>query len=137
MYQASEHSGPVVYSTDQRPQPEPVRRALSIKLIAYGSAIFIVSLFLAITVTNLILAKSHYQSSNHDGISLQLTNKAHAIEAQLALFGQIASSVARQPTTQDILETNDEIAAKGPANAACSASGPGRVSADPQRQGPW
>ena len=107
MFQANEHSGPVVYSTSQRPQPMPTRRILSIKLIAYGSAVLIFALFLGITATNLMLAKGHYQDDK-GGIPQHLADNARAIEAQLAVFNQIVQHVASQPTTQDILEYKDE-----------------------------
>lgn len=107
MFQANEHRGPVVYSTSQRPSMMPARRTLSIKIIAYGSATIIFVLFLAITATNLMLAKGHYQDDNA-GIPQHLADNARAIEAQLAVFEQIVRHVATQPTTQDILENNDQ-----------------------------
>lgn len=106
MFQANEHSGPVVYSTSQRPRRMSARQTRSIKFIAYGSAIIIFLLFLAITATNLMLARDHYQDSS-DKIPLRLADTARAIEAQLAVFNQIVQHVAAQPTTQDILEKND------------------------------
>ena len=111
MYQASEHSGPVVYSSDQKRGPEHLQYALSIKLIAYASATIIVFLFIGITAINLNLSKTHYQGSNTD-LPQYLTDKATAIETQLSLFNKIIKNVATQPTTQDILEHRDEAGAQ-------------------------
>lgn len=127
MFQTNEHSGPVVYVTEQPNDTSPhttdsdsasqvgtERKALfgafSVKFIAYTSAIVIVTLFLSITATNLFLAKTYYQGSEDDGLSQRLEDKAHTLEAQLAFFQEIVNHVAKQPTTQDILEHNDETA---------------------------
>lgn len=112
MYQANEHSGPVVYSTNQPRTPLPARQSLSIKVIAYGSATIIFALFLAITATDLMLARDHYRNDN-SRVPQQLTNTARAIEAQLTVFSQIAQHVASQPATKDILKNlNDKAGAK-------------------------
>ena len=106
MFQANEHSGPVVYSTSQQPLRLPARQIRSIKLIAYGSAIIIFLLFLAITATNLMLARGHYQTSSGNTPS-RLADTARAIESQLAIYRQIVQQMAVQPSTQNILENND------------------------------
>ena len=111
MYQASENSGPVVYSTDQKRGSKPPQYTLSIKVIAYASATIIIFLFLGITAINLNLSKSHYQDSNSN-IPPYLARKATAIETQLSLFNNIVNHVSTQPTTQDILEYRDEAGAQ-------------------------
>lgn len=111
MFQANEHSGPVVYASSRRPRPIPARHTRSIRLIAYGSAAIIFTLFLAITATNLMLAKGHYQDDSGD-IPQSLLDYAHTIEAQLSVFNQIVQHVASQPTTRDILISNDETASQ-------------------------
>ena len=111
MYQASENSGPIVYPSGQKPTPKPHRYTLSIKFVAYTSAIIIIFLFLGITAINLSLSKDHYQDSN-TGVPQYLAGKATAIETQLSLFNQILKHVAAQPTTQDILEYRDEVGAQ-------------------------
>ena len=111
MYQASENSGPAVYSSDQKPGPQPHRYTLSIKVVAYASAITIIFLFLGITAINLNLSRGHYQDTNNN-LPQYLTGKAAAIETQLSLFNQILKHVATQPTTQDILEYKDEVGAQ-------------------------
>ena len=111
MYQASEHSGPVVHSPNQKQGSEQLQYRLSIKLIAYASAIIIIFLFLGITAINLNLSKSHYQG-NKDDLPKFLTDQASAIESQLSLFNQIIKHVSRQPATQDILEHRDEVGAQ-------------------------
>lgn len=129
MFHTNEHSGPVVYVTEQpnsasQPASEtdassPVgteRKSLfgafSVKFIAYTSAIVIVTLFLSITATNLFLAKTYYQGSEDNGLAQRLADKAHTLESQLAFFQEIVNHVAKQPTTQDILEHNDETNAQ-------------------------
>lgn len=128
MFQTNEHSGPVVYVTEQVNSPaedaateatnqtkserKPLFGAFSVKFIAYTSAIVIVALFLSITATNLLLAKTYYQGSEDNGLSLRLADKARAVESQLAFFQQIVNHVATQPTTQDILENTDKISAQ-------------------------
>jgi len=111
MYQASENSGPVVFSSDEKPGPKPPRYSLSIKFIAYTSATIIIFLFLGITAINLSLSKGHYQDSNGN-LPPYLTNRAIAIETQLSLFNKIVKHVATQPTTQDILEHRNEADAQ-------------------------
>jgi diguanylate cyclase (GGDEF)-like protein len=65
MYQASGDRGPVVYSSnDTQPQQEARPRTLSIKVIAYASAIIIICLFLAIMAANLILTRDYFQEVN-------------------------------------------------------------------------
>lgn len=102
MYQANEHSGPVVYSTSQRRTPLPTRQTLSIKIIAYGSAAIILLLFLIISAADLMLARGHYQDDKGD-TAQTLGESARAIEAQLTVFNQIIQHVARQPATKAIL----------------------------------
>jgi hypothetical protein len=111
MYQASEHSGPVVHSSNQKRGAVHLKYALSIKLIAYASATIIVFLFIGITAINLNLSKTHYQGSNTD-LPQYLTDKATAIATQLSLFNKIIRNVATQPTIQDILEHRDEAGAQ-------------------------
>lgn len=104
MYQASEDRGPAVYTNSKPlPQPEAVPRTLSIKVIAYASAIIIVCLFLAITAANLILTKGHYQEVTREDTSTSLTSEAKTIETQLAVFNQIVQHMAEQPATVNIL----------------------------------
>ena len=110
MYQASENSGSVVYSSDQKPGSKHPHN-LSIKFVAYTSATIIIFLFLGITAINLNLSKGHYQGTNSN-LPPYLTGKATAIETQLSLFNSIVKHVATQPTTQDILENRDEIGAQ-------------------------
>lgn len=126
MFQANEHSGPAVYVTDpasasapspaESIDPAAERRSFfgsfSIKAIAYTSATVIITLFLSITVTNLLLAKTYYQGPEDQGLSLRLADKTRAIETQLAFFQQIVDHVAAQPTTQDILEHDDVLGAQ-------------------------
>ena len=138
MFQANEHSGPAIYSanptplsgasarpskpdsgTDATPKtatPASLRRpffsAFSVKTITYASAAVVIILFLSITATNLILAKTYYQSSEDNGLSQRLTDKAQVFENQLAFFQEIVNHVATQPTTQDILTNKDEISAQ-------------------------
>ncbi len=129
MFQTNEHSGPVVYVTEQANSASPpatdadaaantaaerksLFSAFSVKFIAYTSAIVIVTLFLSITATNLFLAKTYYQGSEDSGLSQRLADKAHTLESQLAFFQEIVNHVATQPTTQDILENNDETSAQ-------------------------
>lgn len=129
MFQSDEHSGPAVYTTkpphstphnaSQAPdnktrantERRPLFRALSVKFIAYISAVIIITLFLSITVTNLFLAKAYYQDSDDNGLSQRLDDKARILESQLTFFQQIVNHVAVQPTTQDILENKDEAGA--------------------------
>lgn len=129
MFQTNENSGPAVYVTDQKSahdapssspaveEPMPAERksffsAFSVKAIAYTSAAIIIILFLSITITNLTLSKTYYQGSKDNGLSLRLTDKTQALESQLAFFQQIVNHVAAQPTTQDILENQDETGAQ-------------------------
>jgi diguanylate cyclase (GGDEF)-like protein len=129
MYQASEHRGPVVSANSRKTvrqsdveairgseKPRSLLRrlfgSLSVKFLAYASAVVIIALFLAVTAANLILAKSYYQGSEKNGISQRLADKAEAIEAQLSFFQQIVNHVAVQPTTQDILEYKDVTSAQ-------------------------
>ena len=129
MYKASEHHGPVVYppapeaarvtTTQQHDQPRVAHDkrdkrlfTLSIKLVAYASAVIVVLLFLGITATNLFLAKSYYQGSEDGGLSQRLEDKTKSVVAQLALLQQIVDHVAHQPTTQDILEYQDTLRAQ-------------------------
>jgi diguanylate cyclase (GGDEF)-like protein len=127
MFQNNEHSGPVVYVTKQHLNPgdvandtaaqaTPERKSLfgafSVKFIAYTSAIVIVALFLSITATNLLLAKTYYQGSEDNGLGQRLADKARTVESQLAFFQQIVNHVAAQPTTQDILENKDHLQAQ-------------------------
>ncbi len=112
MYPASERSGPVVYSAEQRPTPTRQRRGLSVKLMAYAGVTIIVALFLAITAANLLLTRNHYQPSEDEAIVQHLSDKAENVHGQLALLGQIVNNVAVQPTTQDILEYNDSSGAQ-------------------------
>lgn len=124
MFQNDEHSGPPVYTTkqphhvttphnapDTKPERHPLFGALSMRFIAYVSAVIIIALFLSITATNLFLAKSYYQGPKDHGLSQRLGDKTRALESQLAFFQQIVNHVATQPTTQDILENNDEASA--------------------------
>lgn len=127
MFQNNEHSGPVVYVTKQpqssgdiasdtatqaTPERKPLFGSFSVKFIAYTSAIVIVALFLSITATNLLLAKTYYQGSEDNGLSQRLADKARTVESQLAFFQQIVNHVASQPTTQDILENKDHLHAQ-------------------------
>jgi diguanylate cyclase (GGDEF)-like protein len=127
MFQTNEHSGPVVYATtqannadndaaDSSTQATPERKSLfgafSVKFVAYTSAIVIITLFLSITATNLMLAKGYYQGSEDNGLGERLADKARAVESQLAFFQQIVNHVAAQPTTQDILENKADIQAQ-------------------------
>ncbi len=111
MHQTSEHSKPVVFSSDQKQARKPLRYTLSIKAITYASATIIIFLFLGITAINLTLSKGHYQGTGNR-LPQYLTDKASAIETQLSLFNQIVKYVAAQPTTQDILEYKDEAGAQ-------------------------
>lgn len=111
MYQEGEHSGPAVYSSDQKKQSEHLQYTLSIKVIAYASATIIILLFVGITAINLNLSKGHYQGSNTD-LPQNLTDTATAIETQLSLFNKIIKNVSSQPSTQDILEYQDEAGAQ-------------------------
>jgi diguanylate cyclase (GGDEF)-like protein len=87
-------------------------RFLSIKVIAYASAVIIITLFLAITATNLILAKSYYRPVDNVETSKHLKYTAQIIEEQLAFFQNILQNIAIQPTTQDLLEFSDELNAE-------------------------
>jgi len=107
MYQANEHSGPVVYSTEQRRAPIADRQSMSIKVIAYSSAFIIFALFLIITATDLILARNHYQD-NEVNTPRDLAENARAIEAQLEVYRQIVQHIAAQPDTRDLLENRDK-----------------------------
>lgn len=126
MFQANEHSGPSVCAPDQKstPTPSPEEQGkistgrtspfgtFSVKAIAYASASIIIILFLSITGTNLLLAKSYFQGPEDNGLRVRLTDKAQTIETQLVFFQQIVNHVATQPTTQDILENKDETGAQ-------------------------
>ncbi len=128
MFQTNEHSDPVVCMTkpshrttqDTAPDTEartdnkrkPLFGAFSIKFIAYTSAIVIIVLFLSVNIINLLLAKTYYQDSESNEFSQRLADKARALESQLAFFQQIVDHVATQPTTQDILENQDDISAQ-------------------------
>jgi diguanylate cyclase (GGDEF)-like protein len=122
MHQAAEHSNPVIAPPGEKRHQEPERQspgwgsligiAPPIKLIAYISATIVVAMFLTITVTNLWLAKAYYQSPDDNGISQRLADKAQIIAAQLTFYQQIVDHVAKQPTTQDILEYRNETSAQ-------------------------
>ena len=111
MYQASEHSRPVVYPSGQKRGAKQPQYNLSIKLVAYASAIIIIFLFMGITAINLNLSKDHYQGGKNQ-LPKHLADQASAIETQLSLFSQIVKHVSTQPTTQDILEHRDEAGAQ-------------------------
>jgi diguanylate cyclase (GGDEF)-like protein len=64
------HSG-----NEPQPQPEAVQRTLSIKVIAYASAIIIICLFLAITAANLILTKGELQEIRRNETHSSLTHR--------------------------------------------------------------
>ena len=87
-------------------------KTLSIKLIAYACAVIIVALFLAITIANLVLTKDYYQPGDHAEVHKRLRDKALFLDAQLGFFREIVANLAKQPTTQDILEFNDEVTAQ-------------------------
>jgi GGDEF domain-containing protein len=113
MYQVSGHHEPSILATKNR-QTAPMKlpRILSIKLIAYACATIIVALFLAITVANLALTKDYYQPGDHPEAHKHLHDKAHSLDAQLGFFREILANLAKQPTTQDLLDFNDEAAAQ-------------------------
>lgn len=89
-----------------------IYRFLSIKLIAYASAVIIIALFLVITATNLMLAKSYFRPADNVETSQRLKYKVQLIEEQLNFFQAIIANIASQPTTQDLLEFSDAPAAE-------------------------
>ncbi len=128
MFQTNKHSTPIAYmikqshriTQDTAPdtktrtdnERKPPFGTFSVKFIAYTSAVVIIILFLSVIITNLLLTKTYYQDSENNEFSQRLANKARTLESQLAFFQQIVDHVAIQPTTQDILEDQDDISAQ-------------------------
>lgn len=130
MFQINEHSGPAAcvtkqpHSVAQNAGPDtdtgsqtdnkrkPLFGVFSVKFIAYSSAVVIIALFLSVIITNLLLSKTYHQDSESNEFSQRLADKARTLESQLGFFQQIVDHVATQPTTQDILENQDDISAQ-------------------------
>lgn len=113
MYHITDNNDSVIYSNGNR-QAAPMKspKILSIKLIAYTGAVIMVALFLAITIANLVLTKDYYQPGDNPELHKILRDKAEFIDAQLGFFQEIIANLAKQPTTQDILDFNDEATAQ-------------------------
>ncbi len=107
MYQTPEHGGPAIYASPKASPTAPVRRSLSVKTRAYLGAALIIVLFLAISAINLSLAKFYYQPQTGNGLTPRLQATAQLIESRLSYLRELIEHIARQPTTQDLLDLDD------------------------------
>jgi GGDEF domain-containing protein len=116
MYQASKHSGPVISPTNQPLSALAGQRThsgtFSIRSRIYTSAGIIILLLLVIAVINLIVTKNYYRHTDDQATYQRLGDKIQAIETHLAFLQQIIDHIAVQPTTQNILESRDGVAAQ-------------------------
>lgn len=112
MYQTPEHGGSAVYTSPKVSIAAPARKSLSVKTRAYLGAALIITLFLTISAINLSLAKLYYQPQGDNGLTPRLQAKAQIIESRLNYLRELIGHVARQPTTQDLLDLGDASAAQ-------------------------
>jgi len=107
MYQSPEHGGPTIHAPASATHDTPACKALSVKTRAYLGAALIMVLFLAISAINLGLAKRYYQAQTGEGLTPQLQAKAQLIESRLDYWQGLIERIARQPSTQDLLDLGD------------------------------
>lgn len=120
MYQPPQHGGAALYSSpkddsadaERNVQTPPARRLLSVRAQTNIGASLIVLLFLTVSAVNLGLAKIYYQPQDDKGLAARQQGKAQLIESRLSYLQQLIEEVARQPSTQDLLITDDVAGAQ-------------------------